>query len=72
MTKLMTTVAALQCVEKGLIKLDDDVTDEVLPEFRDVQVLERMVDDGNEGEKPILRPSKGKITLRYVLLLRMI
>lgn len=64
MTKLLTTVAAMQCVERGLINFDDDVAEMILPEFRGVEVLERMVDDGNGGEKPVLRPSKGKITLR--------
>ena len=64
MTKLLTTVCVMKCVEQGLLKLDDDVTTTFLPEFKDVQVLEGMKDDGNGGGTPILRPSKGKITLR--------
>lgn len=66
MTKLMTTVSAVQCVERGLIGLDDDVAEKILPEFRDINVLEAMEDDGNGGERPRLRKAKGKITLRHV------
>ena len=64
-TKLMTTVAALQCVERGLLRLDTDITD-VLPELKDIDILVKMVDDGSGGKKPVLKKSKGKITLRYV------
>ena len=65
MTKLMTTVSAMQCVEKGLVGLDDDVAEKLLPEFKDIEVLEDMEDDGNAGEKPRLRNAKGKVTLRF-------
>ncbi|EME38773.1 beta lactamase like protein [Dothistroma septosporum NZE10] len=68
MTKLLTTVCVMKCVEQDLLKLDDDVTTTFLPEFEDVQVLERMEDDGKSGETPVLRPSKGKITLRNLLI----
>jgi len=64
-TKLMTTVAALQCVERGLLRLDTDITD-VLPELKDIDILVKMVDDGSGGKKPVLKKSKGKITLRCV------
>lgn len=37
-TKLLTTVAAMQCVERGLLSLDGDIC-EVLPEFKGVQIL---------------------------------
>src|ERR1700712_2998389 len=63
-TKLMTTVAVMQCVEKGLLNLDADVGEANLPEFKDIQVLEKMEDDGNGGQKPVLRAAKGKVTLR--------
>lgn len=56
----------MKCVEQGLLKLDDDVTLTVLPEFKHIQVLEAMKDDGQDGETPVLRPSTGKITLRQV------
>lgn len=61
MTKLMTSVAAMQCVERGLIGLDDDVS-AVLTSWKGAEVLEGIGEDG----KPILRKAKKKITLRYV------
>jgi CubicO group peptidase (beta-lactamase class C family) len=64
-TKLMTTVAALQCVERRLLCLDTDITD-VLPELKDIDILLKMVDDGSGGKKPVLKKSKGMITLRCV------
>ena len=59
-TKLMTTVAAMQCVERGLLSLDSDITD-VLPEFKGIQILKGF--DESTG-KPILVDSKKTITLR--------
>ncbi|KAL8786657.1 MAG: hypothetical protein Q9195_008111, partial [Heterodermia aff. obscurata] len=38
-TKLLTSIAALQCVERGLLNLDDDVSD-ILHEFRELQLLD--------------------------------
>jgi len=64
-TKLMTTVAALQCVERRLLHLDTDITD-VLPELKNIDILLKMVDDGSGSEKPLLKKSEGKITLRCV------
>jgi CubicO group peptidase (beta-lactamase class C family) len=63
----MTTVSVMQCVERGLLELDADVGDTCLPEFKDVQVLEKMEDDGNGGQKPVLRAPKGRVTLRWVV-----
>jgi CubicO group peptidase (beta-lactamase class C family) len=59
----MTTVAALQCVERGLLRLDADITN-ILPELKDIDILLKMADDGSGGKKPILKKSVGKITLR--------
>jgi CubicO group peptidase (beta-lactamase class C family) len=64
MTKLMTTISAMQCVERGLIDLDDDVSD-VLHELKGAEVLEGF---DNEG-KPKLRKAKNKITLRWATLI---
>lgn len=61
MTKLMTTVAAMQCVERGLIGLDDDISN-LLQEWKDAQIL----DGFDDSRKPILRKAKNKITLRHV------
>lgn len=65
-TKLMATIAALQCVEKGLLTLHDDITD-LLPELKDAKLLIKIVDDPSGGKKPVYEESKGKITLRYLL-----
>jgi hypothetical protein len=61
-TKLQTTVAALQCVEKGLLKLDDDAT-QILHEFKDIKVLREFDVDTNE---PIFEELNRKLTLRSV------
>ena len=50
MTKMVTTTAALQQVERGNLDLDAPV-DAVPPEFADLQVLE-----GFDGDTPRLRP----------------
>ena len=61
-TKLLTSIAALQCVEKGQIGLDDDVSP-FLTELKDPQIItgfDEMTD------KPIFRKAENKITLRSV------
>ncbi|KAK1515812.1 beta-lactamase [Colletotrichum costaricense] len=60
-TKTITAIAALQCVERGQIKLDDEVYD-VLPELEDFQVLGH-----DQAGNVTLHPHKEKITLRHLL-----
>ncbi|KAH7310296.1 beta-lactamase [Rhexocercosporidium sp. MPI-PUGE-AT-0058] len=62
-TKLVTSVAAMQCVERGLISLDEDVA-EYLTEWKDAVIL-KGIDEGS-GE-PILVRAERKITLRHLL-----
>ncbi|KAF7880615.1 uncharacterized protein EAF02_007461 [Botrytis sinoallii] len=62
-TKLFTTIAALQCVERGLLDLDGDIS-EILPEFKGVQILTGF---DEETEKPILIDNYKTITLRHLL-----
>jgi len=57
-TKLLTAVAALQLVEKGLIKIHDNV-EELLPELAKQPVLRGF----NADDKPILEDRKVPITL---------
>jgi beta-lactamase class A len=57
-TKLATSVAAMQCIERGLIELDDDVT-AILPELKDIQIF-----TGIEDGKPVMKKAQNKITLR--------
>lgn len=65
-TKLMTSIAALQCVERGQIQLDDDVST-VLTELKDIQIITGF----KEGTKePTFVPAKNKITLRYTSYLK--
>lgn len=65
-TKLITAVAVMQCVEKGLLKLDDDVST-ILPELKDMDVLVGFENGVDGKEKPILKKNSKVITLRYVL-----
>lgn len=62
MTKAVTSVAALQCVERGLLKLDDPAKN-VCPELGDVGVLTGFDALG----QPLTRPPKRDITLRHLL-----
>ncbi|PVH70028.1 beta-lactamase [Cadophora sp. DSE1049] len=61
-TKLVTAVAAMQCVERGLLKLDDPVGS-ILPEYAHPKILTGYTGDN----KPILTPAKQSITLRHLL-----
>jgi CubicO group peptidase (beta-lactamase class C family) len=60
MTKLMTSVAAMQCVEAGLIKLDEDVA-KYLPSIGEYGIMIGFDDEKNEA---ILIPNHTPITLR--------
>lgn len=60
-TKLITAIAALQCVERGHFTLDEDVT-RLLPELKEIQV---QTNDKAGAEKPALSKAKKIITLRY-------
>ncbi|MBR0947965.1 methyl acetate hydrolase [Bradyrhizobium japonicum] len=62
MTKAATTVAAMQMVEQGKLKLDQPAS-EVLPDLASAQVLEGFDAAGT----PRLRPAKRPITLRQLL-----
>jgi methyl acetate hydrolase len=63
MTKAIATVAAMQLVEQGKVKLDSPVS-EYLPQLAKLEVL-----DGFDAEsgKPKLRPAKTAVTLRHLL-----
>jgi methyl acetate hydrolase len=61
MTKPLTSVAALQLVERGLLSLDQEVAD-VLPAHAKLEVL-----DGFDGETPRLRPAASRATVRQLL-----
>lgn len=62
MTKAVTSVAVMQLVEQGRLKLDDSARDH-LPELGDPQVLEGFGDDGT----PKLRAAARPPTIRELL-----
>lgn len=63
MTKLMTSVAVLQCVEDGLLDLDEDVR----PLFPNMGMY-GIITDFNDGDNtPILELDSTPITLRMLL-----
>jgi CubicO group peptidase (beta-lactamase class C family) len=61
MTKLVTSVGALQLVDSGAIDLDAAVAD-YLPAFDDLQVLTGFDDQG----QPQLRPARSRATVRQL------
>ncbi|KAF2492714.1 beta-lactamase/transpeptidase-like protein [Lophium mytilinum] len=62
-TKLITTIAALQCVERGQITLDEP-TDKLLPELAALPLIE----PAENAEQPfMLKEATNNITLRHLL-----
>ena len=61
MTKMVTTVAALRLVERGLLEPDGPVA-EYCPEFADLQVLV-----GFDGDTPKLRPPPSRTARHWTL-----
>ncbi|ETS79418.1 hypothetical protein PFICI_09271 [Pestalotiopsis fici W106-1] len=67
MTKLLTTIAALQLVERGLVTLDEDVAAS-LPSLASQRILKGYDDyDESNGGRPLLEPRRNPITLRQLL-----
>jgi CubicO group peptidase (beta-lactamase class C family) len=62
MTKAITSVAAMQLVERGKLKLDEPVARH-LPQFGKLDVLEGF----DAAGKPVLRPVMTPVTLRHLL-----
>ena len=60
-TKLLTSIAVLQCVEKGYFSFDEDVT-RLLPELKDIEVQTPAKEEGGD---PTRAKAKNTITLRY-------
>ena len=61
MTKMITTVAALQLLERGHLDLEAPV-DTYCPQFADLQVL-----DGFDGDTPRLRPPATRATVKQLV-----
>ncbi|KAI4284780.1 MAG: hypothetical protein L6R38_001180 [Xanthoria sp. 2 TBL-2021] len=62
-TKLITSIAALQCVEAGLLSLTGDLAS-VAPDIAAKQVITGFSDN---GEDPLLEPATRPITLEMLL-----
>jgi len=62
-TKLIATIAALQCVDDGLLSLTGDLST-IVPELTSKQVITGFSDD---GETPLLEPQIRPITLEMLL-----
>lgn len=62
-TKLQTTVAALQCVERGLLTLEDDPS-QILPNWNTPDVL---VGFDETTDQPLFKKPDNPITLRMLL-----
>lgn len=62
MTKAITSVAAMQLVERGKLKLDEPVARH-LPELGKLDVIQGF----DAAGKPVLRPATKPITLRHLL-----
>ncbi len=62
-TKLMASIAALQCVDDGLLTLTGDLSS-VAPDLNAKQVLRGFAED---GQTPRLEPVKDSITLEMLL-----
>lgn len=60
-TKLITSIALLQCVDRGLISLDEPLT-EILPEFKEKEILTHI-----NGSNQTLIKSRTPITARHLL-----
>lgn len=61
MTKALTSVAAMQLVERGELALDQPAAD-ALPAIGELEVL-----DGFDGDEPRLRPPARPVTIRHLL-----
>ena len=62
MTKAITGTAAMQLVERGELRLDEPASN-VLPGLAGAGVLEGF----DDGGRPVVRPARGRITLRHLL-----
>ena len=60
--KLITSIAAMQCEQRQLVGLDDDV-EAFIPDLQGIRLLTGYDDE----DKPILAAPKKKITLRFAL-----
>lgn len=63
-TKLFTVIAALQLVERGIIRVEDEAS-KYVDELKGLQVLKGFTDDGDE---PIYKEAKQECTVEMLML----
>ncbi|KAE8362643.1 beta-lactamase/transpeptidase-like protein [Aspergillus caelatus] len=61
-TKFITSIAVMQCVERGLLELDADIS-RILPEWKDPKILIGF----DEKNEPQFRRAKRPLTLRHLI-----
>ncbi|KAF5970675.1 beta-lactamase [Fusarium coicis] len=62
-TKLMTTIAVMQCVEKGLFTLDEDIS-RIIPELKSPTIVIGIDEANNE---PRMQKATQSVTMRHLL-----
>jgi CubicO group peptidase (beta-lactamase class C family) len=65
-TKLVGTIAVLQCVQRGQLELDERV-ENVLPELANPGVISDGASSGSVDRPQTISPARKKITLRHLL-----
>lgn len=63
-TKLLTTIAAMQCVEQGLVSLDVDVR-QVVHELQDLDIIQTEPTGQDRQGAMTMHKNSAPITLRY-------
>lgn len=64
---MVGTIAALQCVERGQVSLDEPI-ERILPELANLDIIEPLEVASALANKPFtLKPSTKKVTLRQLL-----
>jgi hypothetical protein len=64
--RLVAAIAAIQCVERGLIGVDDPISKR-LPDLQSDVVIASWKEVGGSGTSPLLRPAETQVTLRQML-----
>lgn len=64
-TKLLTSLAALQCVERGLLTVDGDISK--IPGMERLGQMKVLKGFKEDGETPIFEDNKTPVTLRHLL-----
>ena len=59
-SKFITSIMAMQCVERGILDLEDESISQHLPEISNVKLITGFDDAG----QPVLREPKTPVTLR--------